>query len=79
MKVLFFKEDKDILAIFPDEPFNKQLYGNSKVVCYSHIGQHSSCYLDYYNSLNKAKYIEYLPLLKELWDISYVKLELSHW
>jgi hypothetical protein len=73
-QVKFFKEeDGTILAVFVTEPY----YRNGdldNVVCYSHVGQHSCCSKEYYESLSLAEYPEYRSLLDELFRIGYTDL-----
>jgi hypothetical protein len=65
---VIFRVEKDgsILAVFPYEIWDN--YGN--VMCYAHIGQHSSC--DYGSILEQTKPAspeQYQNLLSELKDI----------
>lgn len=61
--VIFRKQtDGEILAVFPN-----QLEYNLYLECYAHIGQHSTCSLDYYRSDTRpATPEEYADLLAEL-------------
>ena len=68
--VKFFKEEGSILAVFIAEPY----YRNGdleNVLCYSHVGQHSCCSKEYYESLSSASYAEYRDLLFELCKLGY--------
>ncbi len=63
-KVKFSKESKtEVLAYFPEEVYDQ--YSHNKV-CYSHVGQHSSCSPLYIRGKKQAKYEEYKDLLNEL-------------
>ena len=62
-EVLFRKEGKTVLAVFPYEPADAA--GNFP--CYATIGQHGACALSYYQKLTRpAKPDEYAGLLSEL-------------
>ena len=61
-----------VFAYFPNENYNVHLYGDTKKNCYAHIGQHSSCHVDYAKSCKDATYSEYVDLLKELHSIGYI-------
>jgi len=68
-----FKEG-DVVALFPDIPFDAQ--GN--VASYSHIGQHAAA--DYNIILDKtvpATYLEYRLLLVELKIAGYADLDIK--
>jgi len=60
----------DIFAFFPNEYHNKILEPEM-FVCYAHIGQHSSCHIDYANKCKKAKPKQYSDLKYELESIGY--------
>ena len=52
----------------------KELHNNSNpklFTSYAHIGQHSSCCLEYANECKEATSIEYADLKKELESIGY--------
>ena len=57
--------------------FENSLYSNNPVYegkmfdCYAHIGQHSSCHIDYANKCKEATKEQYLDLAKELESIGY--------
>lgn len=68
-KVIFYKEPNEsmqqgfnAMAVFPDE---------SPLLCYTHIGQHSECSIEYVNDLKKATPNEYKELQRELESIDY--------
>ena len=68
VKVFFVKErnpytEKDeVLAVFPDIIATN----DGLVSCYAHMGQHSTCDLDYVKTLEPATEEEYASLLREL-------------
>jgi len=75
-----FRKDKvanslygpEITAIFPQLKYNKELYGNDRLTCYAHLGQHGCAHVDWINNCTEpAKESEYLPLLRELESIGY--------
>ena len=62
----------DVFAFFPDQQYthlDKNLF-----TCYAHIGQHSSCHIDYANECKEANYNQYSDLLKELIGQGYKNL-----
>lgn len=68
--VLFRKEGKgEIVAIFPTIPAKNHGYD---MRCYAHLGQHSGCSVEYYQSTKPAKPEEYADLKRELEGIGYV-------
>lgn len=56
----------DVTAVFPDQPGTHCV---STMTCYVHVGQHSSCSMDWYHTTRKAKPEEYRELLAELQQI----------
>ncbi len=77
MKVSFYIDsDKDVLAVFPEEYYNWELYNVNMLTCYEHIGQHSACHVDCLKDLRKATKEEYTKLLNELIFIGYEDLEI---
>ena len=63
--------DNSILAVFPEEYYNIHL-DECLRVCYSRIGQHSSCDLGYiFEHTRQATRTEYKPLREELTGIGY--------
>lgn len=72
MKVIFRKFKDEIIAFFPDT------YQNGEMICYAHIGQHSTTDIIFYKKTKRAKENEYLPLLNELETvIGYKNLEVK--
>jgi hypothetical protein len=65
-QVIFYKEENEILAVFPYLP---EQYG--QVSCYAHVGQHSTASVEYCDSLRMAKKKEYNDLYHELMSIGY--------
>lgn len=69
LPVIFRKDrgkDPSITAVFPTE------LGGSKymdMMCYAHIGQHSSCSIQWYWTTRRAAPDEYADLLAELKQI----------
>lgn len=68
-QVIFYKEDTDVLAVFPKEMYLD--FSTETVVCYAPVGQHSACSKDYYKTLEPAKPNEYYNLKKELESLGY--------
>lgn len=58
----------DIFAFFTSEKYNDT---PNLFTCYAHVGQHSSCHLDYANACEQAVYSQYQDLLKELISLGY--------
>lgn len=71
VKVLFKRELRGVLAVFPDIPSGFNGYRHDLVTCYSHVGQHSSCAPEYYKKLPNAEPEEYKDLKDELLAIGY--------
>lgn len=69
-RVIFLleKDSKEVFAYFPDVDYS---FNKTLKVCYSHIGQHSSCHEDYAKECELAKYYLYQDLLRELTLIGY--------
>jgi hypothetical protein len=65
------ENDNDLFAFFPQLNYNKEFFGNSEKVAYSHLGQHSSCHIEYAKESRQANKEEYKELLKELNSIGY--------
>jgi len=65
VKFLIEKDGEDVFAFFPDDN-----YTHSKTdglfTCYAHLGQHSSCHIDYAKECKEANYNQYWDLLREL-------------
>jgi hypothetical protein len=71
----------DVFAFFPNENYySKDNIGYGGVTkdnwqdmktCYAHIGQHSSCHIDYAKECKNATIEEYTPLKTELEGLGY--------
>ena len=61
----------DITAVFPTLPGNP---GN--MTCYAHVGQHSSCSMEWYNTTRPARIGECADLIAELQSIGYDDLKI---
>lgn len=59
-----------VFAFFPQLVHDFNGYRKNHT-CYSHIGQHSACNVDYVKECRPAKESEYLPLKQELESIGY--------
>jgi hypothetical protein len=70
-KVIFKILDDEVIAIFPNELYNKILYGKTLVNSYMHIGQHSACSVELINELKNATKEQYKYLKIELKEIGY--------
>lgn len=71
------REDKDeVFAFFPQLNYNRVLYGNKLKTCYSRIGQHSACDVEYAKESREATKAEYSELLAELKQIGYNNLKI---
>ena len=57
-----------VFAYFPNEP-DFDCYGNKP--CYAHVGQHSSCHIDYLAKCERATPGQYIGLAIELESIGY--------
>jgi hypothetical protein len=64
--VKYMVNDDDVYAYFP---FEKE--GKGLMMCYSHIGQHSTCVQAYVDESREATVEEYTDLHKELLSIGY--------
>ena len=75
-KVVFLINERtdDLFAFFPEENYNN--FSDLTKVCYSHVGQHSACAIDYAKESRLATEEEYIVLLLELESIGY-NLELT--
>jgi hypothetical protein len=68
--------DNGLIAYFPDD-----VYSDNQPhlrTCYAHIGQHSSCHVDYAKECREATPEEYKDLLAELISIGYDDLEITN-
>jgi hypothetical protein len=71
-KVQFLREaNGQILAVFPATAWD----GFSNIDCYSRVGQHSSCAVNYWKNLKPATRLEFEPLLEELESLGYDDLK----
>ncbi len=61
----------EVFAYFPQVDYNKTLYGTGVKTCYSHIGQHSACNIDYARECKPATPEQYQSLLSELTQLGY--------
>lgn len=75
-KVMFKIIDDEVIAIFPNNLYNKELYGKTMVDSYMHIGQHSGCSVELIDELQDASFDQYKDLKNELQTIGY-KLNLK--
>ena len=71
VKFLYNEKNKDLFAFFPQLNYNKELYGLGMKTCYAHVGQHSSCSIEYAKASIKATPEQYRDLLNELVSIGY--------
>lgn len=69
-KVKFYKDESGIFAYFPEE-----MHSGENRVCYSHVGQHSSCHPDYLQECEQVSTEAAKDLIEELESIGY-KLEI---
>lgn len=53
--------DGQVTAVFPTHPGDRD-----SMVCYAHVGQHSSCTLGWYRATQPARVADYKPLQAEL-------------
>jgi len=70
-KVVFKMIDDEVLAIFPNQLYNEQLYGKAMLDSYMHHGQHSACHVDMLDDLQDASEEQYKDLKNELETIGY--------
>ena len=61
--------EPEIFAYFPDERYNSR--GPYVYTCYTHIGQHSACHVDYMMESRHASSDEFKDLCRELQYIGY--------
>lgn len=60
--------NEDLFAYFPKLKYDLKGYHKT---CYSHIGQHSGCAMEYVKECRPATESEYMPLKQELESIGY--------
>lgn len=58
--------EEEVFAYFPEEVYNES--GDLRL-CYSHIGQHGACHVDFAKSCRPAEPKEYIDLKTELEQI----------
>jgi len=71
--VIFRKDGKEIVAVFPAEPGTLDL---STMWSYAIVGQHSACTSGWYRTTQPATPDEYKDLLDELISIGYDDLKI---
>lgn len=73
VKFLYNEKTEDLYAFFHKEHYYSKRHPEYKRVfnAYAHIGQHSSCHIEYANESRAAKPSEYRELKKELESIGY--------
>lgn len=73
VRFVYDKDSGEVVAVFPQLKYNRKLYGERMLVCYAHIGQHSSCVKDWAYDKNRplATPQQYAELKKELENIGY--------
>lgn len=80
MKTTFLKNKGEVFAFFPKEQYAPD---NSKLrTCYTKVGQHGACHVDYARESKLATEKEYESLKKELTEVVGYNLEVSqdkHW
>lgn len=70
--VVFLRVPKGrVMAYFPNENYNEDLYGDRVKMSYEHIGQHGSCDREYATDCEVASEKEYKDLKEELESIGY--------
>jgi hypothetical protein len=70
-KVVFKMLQDEVIAIFPNNLYNEELYGKTMVDSYMHIGQHSACSVELLDGLQDASEEQYKDLKNELQTIGY--------
>lgn len=66
VQFLYNPDNNDLFAFFPDE-----IAGNSRRLCYSIIGQHSDCTLQYAHASEEATPEQYKDLKQEIEGLGY--------
>jgi hypothetical protein len=69
--VLFKRFQGSILALFPDELYNEDLYGNSQIMSYQIIGQHGAANVELITECENATPEEYEDIKNELTRLGY--------
>ena len=62
LDVMFRKQRGEITAVFPSQQASR----NGNLMCYAHLGQHSSCQVEWLRSTVPATPDDYADLLREL-------------
>lgn len=62
----------EVVAVFPELPANPA----GDMVCYAHVGQHSSCTKGWYRTTRPAHVWEYVALERELYQQGYRRLDI---
>jgi hypothetical protein len=76
VKFLVHPEHYGVFAYFPQLNYAKNFYGNKMKCSYCHIGQHSSCSVEYAQECRKATFEEYKDLYDELIYMGYRNLKI---
>lgn len=69
VKFYYNEKENDLFAFFPQ--LNHGRFNDGFKVCYAHLGQHSSCHIDYLKECRLATKKEYSDLANELKSIGY--------
>lgn len=77
VEFLYEKDSNDVFAFFPNWVHNSDT-SRDIMYCYSHIGQHSTCHIDYANECKEAPINEYFDLLNELIRQGYNDLQIMN-
>jgi len=62
---------EEVFALFPEIYDNELVYEKTMLTCYAHVGQHSSCHIDFVDESREATLKEYLTLKEELISLGY--------
>ena len=81
VRFLVHEVDGDVLAMFPQINYCKQLYGTKQKMSYMRIGQHGACASDIHipasdNPWISATLEQYADLLQELKNVGYDNLKI---
>lgn len=71
VKFLVHPANGDLMAYFPKVAHSSNGYRNDLKTCYSHVGQHSSCAVEYAKECRKATKAERQTLINELEGLGY--------
>jgi hypothetical protein len=69
-KVKFVNVDGEVLALFPNELYNVELYGKAQIMSYMHIGQHGAASASFMRNKSVSPEV-YAALKRELESIGY--------